>query len=610
MPRKRSSRRRQLLVKTLVPGVAFVLLGTLIAVLPSRGDHAPYVPGDAVEGITRGLERSTPDGFTPVRFSEVSREAGIAFRHFHGVRSTQLPEDMGSGVAWGDYDGDGDPDLYLGNAAGPRTARGDWSASPASNRLYRNEGDGTFSDVTVEAGVAVRELGMAAVWGDPDADRDLDLLVTNYGSILFFRNDGNGAFTEVSREVGLRREGCWSGASWADHDRDGDLDVYICGYVQYTFDPEDRNITTSQYVSVIPASLNPSTYHPHENVLFANNGDGTFSDVTERAGVANRKGRSLGAAWCDFDEDGWPDLYVANDISDNVLYYNRGDGTFQDLSHAAWVADYRGAMGIAVADFDSDQDLDMFISHWIAQENALYLNMLRDFEERSMSSSTPLNFVDDADRLGLGQIALDYVGWGSFFIDFDNDGRVDLFVANGSTFQMEEDERFLVPMKPLLFWNRGAEDGFFDVGEFCGEYFGSKWVGRGAAPADYDGDGDLDMAVMHLGDQMALLRNDGPPEERGAPHHWLRVDLRGRGKNTYAVGARVTLFRDGATQVAVVGATPSYLSQPELTVHFGLGTAEAIDRLEVTWPSGGLLGKRQVVRDVPVDRRITIEEAP
>ena len=593
------TRRRRRLIKTLVPGIAFVIAGTAAVVLLQAGDREPYVPGGDVEGITRNLERSTPEGFTRVRFREVSAAAGIDFSHFGGSRSTQLPEDMGSGLAWGDYDGDGDPDLYLVNVAGPLTERESWGSSPATNKLYRNDGKGRFTDVTEAAGVDVRELGMAAAWGDYDSDRDLDLLITNYGSILLFRNQGDGTFAEVSEAAGLARDGYWAGASWGDYDRDGDLDLYVCGYVEYTFDIEDIRTTTSQYGTVTPASLNPSTYKPHENVLFENDGDGSFSDVTVRAGVANKQGRSLGGSWCDFDEDGWPDLYVANDVSDNVLYRNLGDKTFEDISHAAHVADYRGAMGIAVSDWDSDGDTDLFVSHWIAQENALYSNLLS--QQRESGAKLSLSFMDEADRVGLGQIALDYIGWGSFFFDYDNDGRPDLFISNGSTFQQEDDKSLLVPMKPLLFWNEGPHTGYFEVGEFSGEYFGKRWVGRGAAPADYDGDGDLDIAVLHLGQRAALLRNEG-----AAGHHWLAIRLKGAGKNTFAVGARVALVLGETTQVATVGATPSYLSQPDLTLHFGLGTAEEAERLEVTWPSG----KQQVLTGVGADQILTIEETP
>jgi hypothetical protein len=256
-------------------------------------------------------------------------------------------------------------------------------------------------------------------------------------------------------------------------------------------------------------------------------------------------------------------------------------------------------MGLAVADWDSDDDLDLFISHWIAQENALYTNLLAERRAPDAKGPIPPIFIDDADRVGLGQIALDFIGWGAFFFDFDNDGHPDLFVSNGSTFQREDDPRLLVPMRPLLFWNEGTEKGFFDVGAFCGEFFMKERVGRGAAPADIDGDGDLDFAVVHHGDGLALLRNEGR-----TGNHWLAVRLKGRGKNTFGVGARVVLVRGGKSQAAMIGATPSYLSQPDLAIHFGMGKDAEAERLEVRWPSG----KEQVLTAVKADRVVSIEE--
>jgi hypothetical protein len=588
------------LLKTLVPGVVVILIAVAVVALVGSGQKAPYTPGDTVEGITNELQRKVPDGFAKIPFVDVAQEAGIDFRHSHGTRSIQLPEDMGSGLAWGDYDGDGDPDLYVVNQAGPLPERKSWPSSPASNRLFRNSGDGTFVDVTAEAGVGVRDMGMAATWGDVDSDRDLDLLVTSYGSLRLFENSGDGTFVDVTKKAGLGAKGYWAGASWGDFDRDGDLDLYVCGYVNYTFDPEIQKKSTSLYASVIPASLNPSTYKPHKNVLFENDGSGRFTDVTERAGVANTKGRSLGAAFCDFDEDGWLDLYIANDISDNVLYRNMRDGTFKDSSHAAWVADYRGAMGLAITDWDSDHDLDMFVTHWIAQENALYVNLRSEQKELNKGGKkTFVNFQDDADQMGVGQIALDFIGWGTFFLDLDNDARPDLFVANGSTFQKEDDERFLIPMRPLLFWNKGPQHGFFDVGRVCGDYFSKQWVGRGAACADYDGDGDVDFAVVHNGERLALLQN-----QAANGNHWLGVRLRGDKTNTFGLGSKVTVICGESVQALVVGAMPSYLSQPDLTLHFGLAQRTEVERVEISW----LSGKRQTLTRVKADQIMTVDE--
>ena len=591
----RAGRRRRLLLRRwLGAGAAVVVLATAVVLWLERGVSAPYTPGERVEGVTAELERDSSGEPAPVRYRNVAALAGVEVRHFPGRRSSQLPEDMGSGVAWGDLDGDGDPDLFVVNIAGPLTERDRWSESKGTDRLFRNDGDGSFTDVTEEAGVGARELGMGAAFGDADGDGDLDLVATHWGGLHYWRNRGDGSFEEATTESGLAHEGPWAGASWGDFDRDGDLDLYLTAYVRYS-EELAAGADTTQYEVVIPASLNPSVHPPAPNLLLENDGTGRFADVTARAGVANEQGRSLGAAWCDLDEDGWPDLYVANDISDNVLFRNRGDGTFEDLSHAAWVADYRGAMGLAVGDPDGDGDQDLFVSHWIAQENALYSNLLR---HRSRQSEQ-LRFVDDADRLGLGQVALDHVGWGAFFLDFDRDGRPDLFVSNGGTFQQEDDHSRLVPEKALLFWNRGAREGFLEVGELASPYFAQAHVGRGAAPADYDRDGDVDLAVLHHGGSLALLRAESEPAG-----HWLEIDLRGRASNSFGVGARVQVETSELLQSQVVGATPSYLSQPELTLHFGLGPAESVDRIEVRWPSGRV----QELREVGADRLLRIEE--
>ncbi|MEE9245189.1 MAG: CRTAC1 family protein, partial [Gemmatimonadota bacterium] len=327
---------------------------------------------------------------------------------------------------------------------------------------------------------------------------------------------------------------------------------------------------------------------------------GTFTEVARHAGVAGRGGLSLGAAWSDFDEDGWPDLYVANDVSDNVLYRNLGDGTFSDISHAARVADYRGAMGVAVGDWDGDADMDLFVTHWIAQENALYTNRLSDLRSPESVSPAQLQFSDEADRYGLGQTALDYIGWGTSFLDYDNDGKLDLFVVNGSTFQQRDSPRDLVPMPDQLFWNRGAGEGFYDVSSVSGGYFQREYVGRGAAFGDYDNDGDVDVFIINHGAPAILLRNDG-----GNQNPWLSVRLEGRRSNRSAIGARLRLVAGGSVQIREVGSQASYLSQNSLVEHFGLGTASRVDTLEILWPSG----TRQVILDIAANQILDVVEA-
>ena len=315
--------------------------------------------------------------------------------------------------------------------------------------------------------------------------------------------------------------------------------------------------------------------------------------------MVDSTGRGLAASWADWDEDGWPDLYLGNDVSDNVLYRNLGDGRFADISHAARVADYRSAMGIAVGDWDGDTDQDMVVTHWIAQENALYNNQLSRLRAEDPGATPPLQFMDQADRFGLGQIALDFVGWGTFFFDYDNDGRLDLFMTNGSTFQRRSEPTQLVAMTDQLFWNRGPTEGFFDVSPVSGPYFRQELVGRGAAFADYDRDGDLDVVVVNNGGPAVLLRNDG-----GHQGSWLQVFVRGTKSNRQGLGARLRVVAGGVTQVRQVGVQPSYLSQNSAVEHFGLGAFTAVDTLELIWPSGG----RELHTGILVNTRVLLVE--
>jgi Flp pilus assembly protein TadD len=570
------------------------LVGAWVIYQRSAND-APYVAGEETEGITRSLDRDLRASSSGFRFTDVTESAGIRFHHFPFRRTHQLPEDMGSGAAWGDYDGDGLPDLFLVNFAAPVGASDDELArSAATDRLFRNRGDGTFGDVTSSAGLGKPHRGMGAAWGDYDADGNLDLFVTSWGENLLWRNRGDGTFEDVTGSAGLGGEGFWAGATWSDFDLDGDLDLYVCGYVEYVpEDPDSPAPATGD--PAFPFTLNPSSYSPHPNRLHVNRGDGTFEERAEAAGVLGESGRSLSAAWVDLDEDGWADLYVANDVSDNALYRSLGDGSFTNVSYEAIVADYRGAMGIAVGDWDGDLDFDIFITHWIAQENALYSSLFGDFADQE---GWRLMFVDEADRVGLGQIAIDMIGWGTSFVDLDNDGLLDLFVANGSTFQERSDPDLLVPMPPHLYWNRGATEGFFEVGEEAGIRTDPPTVDRGAAFADYDADGDLDLVICRHGGPARLLRNDS----RTGSHVSLR--LRGESGHPSGRGARIVAHAGGRSHLRSAGGGPSYLSQDAPDVHVGLGDASRIDSLEVRWPGG----RRDVWHDLEVGRSWILTE--
>lgn len=588
-------RKRQVLV-TATLSVGFVA-ASLLAVLVASRPQTAYTPGEQSEGITSNLERKLPSTYVPVHFTEVTSEAGIDFRHFDGKRSSQLPEDMGSGAAWGDFNGDGWPDLFVANVAGPLDAPPEtMQRSPSSSRLYRNNQDGTFTDVSMAAGVDFRGWANGAAWGDIENDGDVDLVVSAYGELLLYLNTGDGTFRDATQEFGLSGLiGFWTGVSWADFDRDGWIDLYVTGYVRY--ERSEHGARSLQYDVENPTSINPSSFPPERNLLFRNLRGQQFEEIGLKSGVSNPEGRSLSGAWFDADEDGWVDIYVANDVSDNVLYRNRGDGTFEDISHSARVADYRGAMGIAVGDWDGDTDQDLVVTHWIAQENALYVNRLT--QDRAAGRFSSVRFVDEADRFGLGQISLDFVGWATSLFDYDNDGRLDLFIANGSTLQDRADPSRLVPMPAQLFWNAGPKEGFFDASSVSGTYFSREYVGRGAAVADYDRDGDLDIFVVHHGQGASLLRN-----ETNGRSAWLAVTMEGTTSNRQGLGAQIRVVAGDLVQVRQVGSQSSYLSQNDVTQHFGLADETIVDSVIVRWPSGAY----QVEANIPASQHVRLVE--
>jgi tetratricopeptide (TPR) repeat protein len=559
----------------------------------------PYAPGEVSSDVTAGLTLNLSSDAPKPRFKDVTRESGLAsFRNFIGDRTSQLPEDMGPGLAWGDFNNDGYDDVFLVSAGGSLETPAE---KLAPCELYENLGDGTFRKV--ESFPETRIHGMGAAWADYDGDGFLDLIVTGYNSLLLFHNEhGSGRFVRDERFA--NRKGFWAGAAWGDYDNDRAPDLYVCGYVQYIENASDRARVSQQVGTAVPYTLNPAAYQPGTNLLFHNNGDGTFTEVAGPLGVSDPQGRSLGALWHDFDDDGWLDLYVANDVSDNVFYRNLS-GKFEDLSHPACVADYRSAMGLAVGDFDRDGDDDLYITHWVAQENALYENLWADFNSTNRTPEEvgrgvptappathaspsnqppryPLRFMDIADMKGLGQIAIPFVGWGTEFVDFDGDGWLDLVSVNGSTLEIEgPPPRKMQPQEPFLFWNRRGEF-FFNLAPGC-KPLSEKHLSRGLAVADYDNDGAMDVLIAQLGEGVQLLRNE---MQTG---NWLKVRLHSQLRNGAPLG-----FGDGARLIAHVGGvslrravtSASYLSQSSRTVHFGLAQARQVDRLEVRWLGG------------------------
>ncbi|MBU6401537.1 MAG: VCBS repeat-containing protein, partial [Verrucomicrobia bacterium] len=374
-------------------------LGLVVGGLVYLGTRPkPYRPDEAETDLTSNLSRDLPADAPKPRLTDVTRAAGLAaFRTFVGQRTSQLPEDMGCGAAWGDFNNDGFDDLFLVSAGGPLNAP---TNQLAPCELYENLGDGTFRKV--EDFPELRIHGMGAAWGDYDGDGWLDLVVTGYNALFLFHNEPgeNGRRKFVRDPRFPNRPGFWSGATWGDYDNDRRLDLYVCGYVQYTENEADRNRTSLQLSTAVPYSLNPSSYQPALNLLFHNHGDGTFTEVAQKLGVGDPTGRSLSALWYDFDDDGWLDLYVANDVSDNAFYHNRG-GTFEDLSYKACVADYRSGMGLAAGDWNRDGDDDFFVTHWIGQQNALYDNLLVDTARRERRPpARPESVPADSQRAG------------------------------------------------------------------------------------------------------------------------------------------------------------------------------------------------------------------
>ncbi|HSL82569.1 MAG TPA: CRTAC1 family protein, partial [Thermoanaerobaculia bacterium] len=566
-------RRRRLVRAAWSLGVLGVAGAVAVAWAYLAARPETWRPGEELPEITRNLARGLPAEAPRPALVDVTAEAGLSgFRTFAGERSSQLPEDMGSGAAWGDFDNDGDDDLFLVASGGPLTAD---PAAWAPSKLYENRGDGTFLEVSDFP--ELRIVGMAAAWGDADGDGWLDLVVTGYDTLALFRNrEGRLVRDESFPPPGAGPEGFWAGAAWGDFDNDRHLDLYVTGYVRYVEDPGGREEVSRQYGRAVPYTLNPVSYEPERNLLLRNRGDGTFEEVAEELGVANPEGRSLGALWHDFDDDGRLDLYVANDVSDNVLYLNRSEGEwgFEDAGHAAWVADYRGAMGLAVGDFDRDGDDDLFVTHWIAQENALYSSLLADAREReSTGAAGPalpagIGFTDLAAPLGLGQSSLRFVGWGTEFVDLDADGWLDLVVANGSTFESKDDPTRLEPQVLQLFWNQRGEH-FHDLAPGS-DVLTVPHVGRGLAVSDYDLDGDPDLLVVQHGEGVQLLRNDmaaGRSISLRLVSKTADGELRGFGD-----GARVTAKVGDAVLRRTVGGA-SYLSQSSRTLHLGLGEA-------------------------------------
>ena len=546
----------------------------------------------------------TPMPTHAATFVDVTQDAAIRFQHSNGTRTSLLPEDMGSGAGFADIDDDGDLDLYIVNIPGAfKETPSQKSVTSSANVLYRNNGNGTFTDITNLAKVGDTGYGMGCVFADYNGDGNMDLYVTNYGENVLYRNNGDSTLTDVTKTAGV---GCplWStGAAFADYDGDNDLDLYVCNYVDYDLKKfQQKKAESMQSGKLVPNALNPTVFQPQDNVLYRNNGDGTFTDITAKAGVPAPGGRSMQAIFSDFDNDNDVDLYVANDTSENHIYRNEGNGTFTDVSVDSWAADFRGSMGIAAGDYDTDGDIDLFISHWIDQENVLYRNLLN---ENATENSTPkrIRFVDESYSAMLAEISIKEIGWGTSLFDYDNDGDLDIFVANGSTFQHLDQPAVLIPQHNQLFRNEG--DGIFsDVSKSTGIANLPARVSRGAAFGDYDNDGDVDIFIVNNYAKPTLLQNNATTLRDN--NNWLQVKLVGLPPNKNAVGAKILLSTADSTQIREIYAGESYMSTNSLIAEFGLGKSNQVQILQVIWTNG----KTQTLQNISVNQLIQITQKP
>ena len=515
---------------------------------------------------------SSPSTAVLPQFTSVTKEAGIHFKHHNGGRGQQyFIEPLGGGAAFLDYNNDGFQDIYFVNGTDlPPLAEGrsDGVELPR-NALYRNNGDGTFTDVTMAARVADTGYGMGCAVGDYDNDGFPDLYVTNFGANVFFRNNGDGTFTNVTKGTGTGDARWGASCAFVDYDNDGFLDLYVTNYVKY--EVESDQVCMNKGVRVY---CDPRIYEGELDILYRNNGDGTFTDVTEVAGFSEATGRGLALVWGDYDDDGDMDVYIANDADRNFLYRNNGDGTFTDVSLTAGVGfgedgDAENGMGADFGDYDNDGRLDLVVTNFQDQTNTLYHNEGDGlFSDMSYASQ-------------IGTISLSYLAWGVGFCDYDNDGYQDLFIANG---HLDENVQAFNPTgfyeQPNLLFRNNRDGTFDEVGVNSGSGTRLEKVSRGFASSDYDNDGDLDLLVTNLKETPDLLQN------RGGQNAWLILKLIGTRSNRDAIGAKVKATTGNLTQIREVRSGSSYLSQNDMRLHFGLGKHRQIDRLEIRWPSG------------------------
>jgi len=519
--------------------------------------------------------------------------SGITWKHANGRSPNYyLPETTGAGCAFIDYDNDGWMDIYLVNSG-----RCDFydPNPPLRNILYHNNRDGTFTDVTVKAGVAGGGYGMGAAVGDYDGDGFPDLYLTQYGSSILYHNNGDGTFTDVSKKAGVSAPGWASSAVWFDYDNDGRLDLFVCRFVDFS---KEKNkfcgnpATGERYYCV------PRVYDPMPSWLFHNNGDGTFTDVSKESGIAQYMGKAWGVVACDVNNDGHMDLFVANDTVANFLLLNKGDGQFTDIGTEAGVAynaegSARSGMGVDAADYNGDGWMDLFVANVDREMYSLYRN------------NRDNTFDDDALATGIGKTTALMSGWGLKFFDFDNDGNLDLFLANGHPDdKVETRDREVQYSEPMLLFRNngpGSRPAFANVSAAAGPVFNQRFAARGMAIGDFDNDGAVDVLVAVNNDAPVLLRNTAT-----AGTHWLGIQLVGSKANRDAIGASVTWQAGDFKRHRVKVGGGSYLASHDPRMVLGIGPRTKVDWVEVKWPRPSGLVER--FYNLPIDRYVTIVE--
>jgi len=509
-------------------------------------------------------------------FADVTEEAGIRAKHSYGdFDLSNIVEGTGSGAMFFDYDNDGWLDIYLPNGCWHEDVsdnRGRRLRGKLTNALYRNNGDGTFTDVTERAQVGDRGFGYGCSAADFDGDGDLDFYVCNYGPNVFYRNNGDGTFTDISKTSGLA-DSRWSlSAPWFDYDGDGDPDVYVANYLEY----DSGRFRSFYAASGYPG---PLSYSGQSDALYRNNGDGTFTDATKEAGLFQPNGRAMSATVTDLDNDGLLDLYIPNDGMENYFFRNLGQGKFVNEGLEMGLAFGEGGQGVssmgpAVGDVDRDGWIDIYVPDM--GYGCLLMNRKEFFEDRTASTN-------------LAVVCGQYTGWGGILFDYDGDGYLDVFVGNGNAHHEYTEE-------DVLMRNDGTGT-FVDVATKSGPYFHEKHVGRGATFGDYDNDGDLDLLVANLNDIPRLLRNDG-----GNKNHWLMVDVRLPGGQSHALGARVAVKTDTLVQIQDAIPVRGYLSQGDPRCHFGLGQAAQAETVEIRWPDR----TTTILKDVPANQVLKV----